>query len=359
MFFELPTINQNIYEFIKINNNESTNYVLKSLLKYYNDTNIDLQNKDLQKIMPYLDYYYYLYYLYPDKNLKLSNLIDNSSSNNDFFIIYETLYLLTTNANLYNYKIINYSKKNVGYFSQSNSNVLLSCIQQLNSTILFGNECNLKLLTNSQSNLVPFDLLNYKSFLHYSLQFKKTLDFIIIDIYNNVNEINMSNLLIYIFFALLSLENNGIIMFPISINLLCPLLYEVLYLLSSVFKYIHIVKPSICRFDNETIYIICVNYKFDNIIYNKICNISKIIIENINSSQKIFSILLIDIPIIFLEKLQEIFIEIGSNEMENKLAIINKYYSYKKNSYNQQIQQNLSKSVKWCLQYNIPFNDFS
>ena len=379
MLFKLPKTHPNIYEELQLqikynksqsnqNQNQNQNHLLHSLITYYCDIENEMKKKSLEGFVSFFDTYYYLYHLHSLKQTKISNFVTEIQPTPLFFILYEIIFALMTENDeqqpSYPQQFINCSMKTVGYFSAKNSKDIEFCIQHSNSIYYFGTECHL--IAFESSFEIPFDLFCYDTFLYYTDQWKQNIDFVIIDTYLNANDdgqiigINEGNgTILHILFSLLVLKKEGNMIVPISISHISAIMIEIIYLLTSLFEDVAIIKPCMCRFDNSDIYLVCMNYSNHWNLNSAFCSkIMKIVYDLQNNNGKQMSILTFDISNLFLQRLKEVLMEIGVGEMENKLAILNKIYLNKnKNCLNQQLQNNIFRSIKWCIQHNIPYNN--
>ena len=135
---------------------------------------------------------------------------------------------------------------------------------------------------------------------------------------------------------------------------------EMLYLLYSVYDTVTIYKPFTSRIANSEKYIICSNF----------CGIDQVLCDNLfdvlnqwnvfNSIETINQIFK-QIPILFIERINEINMEIVDsqiNSINNAINIIKKQ-KYVINSYIYSSEMTLDKQIKyakdWCKRYNIPY----
>ena len=95
---------------------------------------------------------------------------------------------------------------------------------------------------------------------------------------------------------------------------------DLIYILSSFYQKVIITKPDSSRQANSEKYIICKNFRLDN-TYNIINNFSKFF-PIINSDNEIKRFLNIDIPYLYINKLEDINASIGQQQLENILATL-------------------------------------
>jgi hypothetical protein len=138
---------------------------------------------------------------------------------------------------------------------------------------------------------------------------------------------------------------------------------EILYLLSSIFDSILIMKPSSSNIITFEKYVICKNFLFSNTdkiiedCYYSLCNISNNL--NINNNFTILSLIDNEIPCYFINKLNDINVTLGQEQLKTLYQITNilknknkeeKIEVFKKN--------NIQKSINWCEKYQLSFNKF-
>ena len=137
---------------------------------------------------------------------------------------------------------------------------------------------------------------------------------------------------------------------------------DILYLLSSLYEKVYICKPNtnnIVTFDR---YIVCKNFLHDETSNNylKLNYLKLIIFLKKLENKNIVSILDFDIPYYFKNKIDDLNIIIGQQQLEALDQIINIYKNKNKNDKIESIKKgNIQKSVSWCEKYKIPCNKFT
>jgi hypothetical protein len=137
---------------------------------------------------------------------------------------------------------------------------------------------------------------------------------------------------------------------------------DVLYLLSSLYDKVYICKPNtnnIVTFDR---YIVCKNF-----LHNKQSNnylrlnyLNLVIFLKKIEDNNVVSILDFPIPYFYKNKIDDINIIIGQQQIEAFDQIISVYKNKNKNDKIEFIKKNnIQKSVSWCEKYKIPCNKFS
>ena len=157
-------------------------------------------------------------------------------------------------------------------------------------------------------------------------------------------------------------------------NLFYKPIIDIIYILSSIYEKVYIIKPNtndITTFDK---YIVCKNFIIDDVkkdIYKKYYfELAKFINaylqnnnnnnNNINSNSNILSILNHEIPTYFINKINDVNIIIGQQQLEATDQIINIFKNKSKNDKIESIKNNnIQKAIMWCEKNKIPYNNIS
>jgi hypothetical protein len=137
---------------------------------------------------------------------------------------------------------------------------------------------------------------------------------------------------------------------------------DILYMLSSLYEKVYVLKPNTSNITSFDKYIVCKNFQKNeskNLYYK--CNYYRLIIFLKKLEDKnIVSILDFDIPNYFLTKINDMNIIIGQQQLESLDTIINILKNKNKENKIETIKKsNIQKSVIWCEKYKIPCNRFS
>ena len=232
---------------------------------------------------------------------------------------------------------------------------------------------NLKFIFNGRnfSDLVEsFSLLRENKddlLIHYNdhLLLQDRYDFLFFEMEDKNNNTND-----YIFYFIKSIMQilkyqtmNGICIIQITHIIHKPII-QLLFLLSSLFEKIYIIKPNssnIIYFDK---YIVCKKFimseqKID--IYKKYYHkLNDLMIhQNEAKESNIHSIINQDLPYYFMNKVDDINIIIGQQQLECIDQIINVFKNNNKKERIEYIRKiNIQKSVHWCEKFKIPCNKF-
>lgn len=137
---------------------------------------------------------------------------------------------------------------------------------------------------------------------------------------------------------------------------------EFLFLLSSIFAKTFLVKPSISNPTTFEKFVVCQNFqltgmKTENLkskIHEAITNVEA------NSTLTISSLLSCDLPAYFLNKLEDIHVVFGQNQIDVLHQIINIANSKNKNEKMDNLQKHgIQKSCQWCDKFDVPYNKYT
>lgn len=131
---------------------------------------------------------------------------------------------------------------------------------------------------------------------------------------------------------------------------------DLLYLLSSFYEKVYIMKPQTSRYANSEKYIICTGFLFSNrdSFFPFIKQTFEKMVENGSTNPLRF--LSLPIPIIFTRKLEEYNTLYGQKQIQNIYYTLSLIDNKNKGSKIENlIQTNIQKSIQWCIKYNIEY----
>lgn len=173
----------------------------------------------------------------------------------------------------------------------------------------------------------------------------------------NKQEINITQLLFaQIAYAIIMQKRNGVFILKIF-DCFMQHTIDLLYILSSFYDKVYIIKPNTSRYANSEKYIVCKNFIFNNnsqYYYQLFLNP---FINMINNNKPIIRFLTIDVSLYFTSKIQEYNAIFGQQQLENiyhTFSIINNKSKFEK--YNTNIKNNIIKCIHWCNKFNIETN---
>jgi 23S rRNA U2552 (ribose-2'-O)-methylase RlmE/FtsJ len=173
----------------------------------------------------------------------------------------------------------------------------------------------------------------------------------------NKQEINIAKLLFaQICFAISMQKRGGTFILKIFDTFMQHSV-DLLYILSSFYDKVYIIKPQTSRYANSEKYVVCKGFSFSSCepffpyLYKAF---EKMV--NANDSCKISRFLNIPISNYFISKLEEYNAIFGQQQIENihyTISLIEN--KHKQEKIETLIKMNMQKCVAWCIKYNIPY----
>ena len=159
-------------------------------------------------------------------------------------------------------------------------------------------------------------------------------------------------------------SNNGTCLIKIN-NIFHKPIIDILYILSSVYEKVYIIKPTTSNIMSFDKYIVCKNFILNENkkeiyknYYFKLAQIINTYLQNNNNN--ISSIIDCEIPLYFINKIDDINIIIGQQQLESIDQVIITLKNKNKEDKIENIKKsNIQKSVTWCEKFKIPHNKFS
>lgn len=137
---------------------------------------------------------------------------------------------------------------------------------------------------------------------------------------------------------------------------------DVLFILSSLFEKMYILKPNTSNITTFDRYVICKNFQYNE------CNIKQLKVTYFRlavflkklDGKYITSVMEQEIPYYFTTKLNDLNIIIGQQQLDSLNLVINLMKNKNKNERTEVMKKSsIQKSVSWCEKYKIPFNRFT
>jgi hypothetical protein len=343
-YYILPKINNLInVNPLDSSSNKILPYISQSLYYYYN--NITDQIKDICKLdLSYNNYnelikivhpFEYVFSKVSGSKFSVSKLKPQTNLFYDFFEICTTLNMFESyqNDNIKSLHITN------------NNNDIIECFETLrenfNDELVFYNDINenlFKTLGDSKFNFLFFESNNNINSNEY---FISLIKFIIIILRNQ--------------------ESEGSCVIKID-SIFHKIEVDILYILSSLYDKVYILKPNTSNITTFEKYIICKNFQVNDSKINSFrYNYYKLVIFLKKLEGKnIISILDLNIPYYFITKINDMNIIIGQQQLESLDLIINILKNKNKEDKIEIIKRNnIQKSVNWCEKHKIPCNKFT
>jgi hypothetical protein len=349
-YYILPKNNNNI-EIRPIIENKTINIILSfSVYYFYNDLHNqliellinqpnDISFNKIEQIYKEFNPHEYIFSKVPGSKYSVSKLKTKSNLFYEFFEIFNTLncFDILKNINL-----------KAAYFGNNYSDIT---------------DCFDLLRENKEDSIVRFN----ENILFY----KDKYEFIIFELDNLLLEDLNKNINLYIIYLIKNIikilnhqQNNGICIIQLTHLFHLPIV-ELIYIISSLFEKIYVIKPNSSNITDYSKYLVCkyfINneskaeiYKYYTFKLNEL-----LLYYYKNSSTNIISILNISLPYYFLNKIDDINVIIGQQQLECFDQIINifKNNANKKERLDYIRKINIQKAVHWCEKFKIPCNKF-
>ena len=204
------------------------------------------------------------------------------------------------------------------------------------------------------------NLLNVKNLWHCYNKYNGSIDLITGDggfdfsiDFNKQENLSIKLIFCQICYALAMQKKGGIFILKIF-DIFIEASVDLLYILSSLYEKVIIIKPVTSRAANSERYIVCKNYKLED-SYEIIKCFSKQF-HIINSDKQITRFLNIEIPYIYINKLEDINAIIGQQQLENILSTLYLLDNNKQDKLDNMKKNNIQKCIQWCIKYKLPYN---
>lgn len=213
------------------------------------------------------------------------------------------------------------------------------------------------------------NILSIDNFIYCKEKYGSSMDLVTADggfdfslDFNN-QEINITQLLFgQIIYALTMQKKGGVFILKIFDTFMQHSI-DLLYILSSFYEKVYIIKPQTSRYANSEKYVICKGFLFNSCenfypflyrAFDKMLSCT-----NKDNTQELFihRFLNIPIPFFFINKLEEFNAIFGQQQIENIHYTISLISSkHKQDKIDNLIKLNIQKCVQWCMKNNVEIN---
>ena len=321
----------------------------------------ELNNSEqLETIANIIHPYKFIYSNVPNTSISVSKLKPYSNTFYDFIEIVKSLNI---------FELYNNKKLNTLLFGE-NSYAIMECMDIIREDY------------NDNYNYIN-DFKNYYLIINNNDIHKKSIDFLFYDLFiDNSDKLsnkdikleNNYNIIIKILHSIFYYQNiHGTCIIKVGDLFYKPII-DLLYILSNSYNNIYIIKPITSNVISNEKYIVCKRYnhnindntielysqyllefiKNDNILLNDIIN------NTINSTEYyLHNIIKNEIPYYFLNKIEELNIIFGNNQLDAYNSILNLMKHKNREEKVESIKKiNIQKCIHWCEKNNIPYNKF-
>jgi len=254
-------------------------------------------------------------------------------------------------------------------FQMFDINEILSLKHKINVAHLTYNYTSTNYLLNmlredNEDNVISEDF-NFDNL--YELFIKNTyenkLDLIICEFhsneYNNIKKY-INNTILILLIVIKYQMNQGICIIKIN-NILYKAIIDVIFMLSSMYDKIYLVKPSISNITNCERYLICKGFNENLINQSKLLqHIEEHLISKMNeliTSNCVNSIIDNELPYYLLNRLEESNLVIGQQQLEAYDQIINMFNNKNREEKIDNLKRShIHKCIQWCEKNQLPHN---
>ena len=208
------------------------------------------------------------------------------------------------------------------------------------------------------------NLLSRENFLHCFHKYKYSMDLVTGDggvdfseDFNNQEFTATKLILAQVVYALAMQSNNGNFVLKVF-DTFSNATIDILYLLSSLYKHVYVMKPQTSRCANSEKYIICKGYNLDE-NQERIENIIEKIygnFDNLNSNLHIETIFNFTYSRAFISKIEEINIIIGKKQIDNIVTTLNLMMNKNFDKIDYYKKKHIQKCIKWCEKFDIKYH---
>lgn len=178
--------------------------------------------------------------------------------------------------------------------------------------------------------------------------------------YKQVNKY-IINILLVLLILLKYQSNRGMCIIKLN-NIFYKPIIDVIFILSSLYEKVYLIKPYISNITKEDRYLICKNLDINVLeqinLYNELYNLYNKT-KNIQTNTSIESLISNEIPYYFLNKIEESNAVIGQQQLEAFDQIIHIFKSKNRNEKIESLKRiHIQKCIQWCEKNQLPHNKF-
>jgi len=389
----LPRTHKNTYQHLNpLLGDQIHNTYSNSLSFFLSDIKkrIDLYNKEWDNYKKYTNPYEYIHTVIPNKKKSVASVKPLSRS------YFKMIEMLDTHAFDFGPQPINtfHLAEGPGGFIEALAFKRANPADHyIGMTILDDNDHNVPAWKKSQHFLNTHsnvsvetgatqtgDILSLANLRHCAEKYGSTMDFVtgdggfdFSDDYNNQEHSIVVLLFAQIMFALVLQKQGGSFILKIFDSFMEHTV-DLLYLLSSFYEEVRIVKPRTSRYANSEKYVICRGFLFDSV---KMAQCSPILInvfsklldkkrdckkdgeEEEVKEEHVVRFLDIPIPLSFIQKVEEYNTMFGQQQIENIHQTISLIEQSSRAALDTLIRNNIQLCVQWCQQYGVEYQEIN
>lgn len=204
------------------------------------------------------------------------------------------------------------------------------------------------------------NLLNVDNLWYCYNNYKNSIDFITGDggfdfsvNFNQQERLSTNLIFAQIVYAIAMQKKGGSFIIKIF-DIFTQVTIDLLYILSSLYEKCYIIKPYTSRYANAEKYVVCKRFKLHN-TYELVKKFSEFF-NTINSDKPISRFLNIDLPYLYINKLEDINAILGQQQLENILSTLHLLDNNKPEKLDTIKKNNIQKCVQWCIKNRMPYH---
>lgn len=342
--FDLRVTKQKITPYISYSLMFYLNNITSQLLKLENEVIInDSEEITIDYINKIVNPFEFIYTNVPGSIISVSKVRPDA---NIFFELMEVFQLFGV------HEILSLKHKmNIAHLTpnHSSSNYLLNMLRE-----------------DNEDNIICEDFNYDKLFeLFITNKFPNKLDLLMCEFnscdYSDTNSYINNMLLVFLIITKYQ-SNQGTCIIKMD-TILYKAIVEILFVLSSLYDKIYLIKPSISNITKGDRYIICKSFQMGEIKLNN--EIEDKIVKKLDShsyiqnSMTVESLISNEIPYHFLNKLEESNAVLGQQQLESCDQIINIFNNRNREEKMELLKRNhIQKCIQWCEKNQLPHNKF-
>ena len=338
-YYIIPKINSNIMVKPKYSNELCKPYISSSLLYYYNQIknqiidmigNIDISNNNFDDAIKIINPYEFIFSKVPGSKFSVSKLKPKTNLFYDLLEIYNNLNIFES------YKAHSIQTLHISPNYSDSVDCFEILRENYHDTMLFLKKYN---FDSSIIDATKLDFIFYET--DYNNYFYSIIEILAIILKNQAYK--------------------GTSIIKIGEIFHKPVI-DALYFLTSLYEKVHICKSSTNNITSFDKYIVCKNFLHneDSKLYLKLNYYTLLVFIKNLDNKNITQILDFNIPFYFKNKIDELNIIIGQQQIEALDQIVLLYKNKNKDDKIEIIKKNnIQKSVTWCEKFKIPCNKFT
>jgi 23S rRNA U2552 (ribose-2'-O)-methylase RlmE/FtsJ len=203
------------------------------------------------------------------------------------------------------------------------------------------------------------NILNIKNFNYCYSRNKNSIDFITADggfdyssNFNKQEILSINLILAQVIYAIALQKQGGTFILKVF-DIFTQATIDILYMLSSLYEKCYIIKPNTSRNANSEKYIVCKLFKLADTseLINKLSTFF-----NMDTKKTIARVLNINIPYLYINKLEDINAILGQQQLENILYTLHLLDNNKSDKLELIKKNNIQKCIQWCIKNSLPYN---